>query len=170
MDVVGADRELVTCVRVTKQEFGVECVGNDCGVNRGGVLVNRSNTKLPWCSSDKRCSGQPMEACKSNSRGSILVSVCCGYLMFYLLCTFRRVLETAVSDGKEKLRLQKEVTETRGVDTNVRSLLDFLGGDLGLGVDGGVEGVVLLVIDEIIVVFLLKHNFSLNFRHDYVCI
>jgi len=72
--------------------------------------------------------------------------------------TFRRMLETAVHDSTEKLRLQKEITETGRVDTDIGTLLVLgvlnglrLGGG-GDGVDGLDDIIILIIVNEIVVV------------------
>ena len=68
------------------------------------------------------------------------------------------MLETAVGDGANQLRLQEEVAETGGVDADVGALLiDAVGsssslGLLAVGGGGGLLGLELLVrvVDEIL--------------------
>lgn len=77
--------------------------------------------------------------------------------------TLRRMLETAVGDGANQFRLQKEVAETGGVDANIGTLLvDGITsrslGLLAIGGGGGLLGFQLLVgvVDEI----LLSRHFG----------
>lgn len=76
--------------------------------------------------------------------------------------TLRRMLETAVGDGANQLRLQKEVAETGGVDADIGTLLvDAVAsrslGLLAVGGSGGLLGLKLLVgvVDEI---FFSRHR------------
>lgn len=71
--------------------------------------------------------------------------------------TLRRMLETAVGDGANQLRLQEEVAETGGVDADVGTLLiDAVAsrslGLLAVGGGSGLLGLELLVrvVDEIL--------------------
>lgn len=68
------------------------------------------------------------------------------------------MLETAVNDGTQQLRLQEEITETGGVDTDIGTLL-VLGLFSSIGLSGGGDGVdgldniiILFVVNKIVVV------------------
>jgi hypothetical protein len=66
--------------------------------------------------------------------------------------TFGRVLEAAVDDGAEALRLQDEVAEARGVD---RDVLAAAGGGVVLLLAGGASVLVLGVVHELFLILVL---------------
>jgi len=61
------------------------------------------------------------------------------------------VLETAVHDGPQQLRLEQEVLEARGVDADEAGLLGARARGAGIGAGLGLRGqLFLLVVDELL--------------------